>query len=331
MKNTFWKICLAFCVTSSVFAHHSDTGIDVENTVVIEGNITEFVWRNPHIYFKVDAITSSGQTGEWEFQMAATAILGRAGWTRDSLQPGDRVVVRGHPAVDGRRYGVLQTIEKDGVVMTTRGGAIAETASTDTLEGIWRGDRSTIGDFTLFFDQIVPNEKGRAAQNSFDVLSEENPMSTCLGRPTPSTLASAGLYLSEIEFVDDTIIMRNEIFDAEKVVYMDGRGHPENGERTLYGHSIGWWEGDTLVVDAVNFADHRSPYQNGIPSGAQKHVIEKYTLSENGRRILVELFMEDPEFVAEPFIESMEWIYSPDSQMIPWECNEDSTRNFLPN
>ena len=156
-------------------------------------------------------------------------------------------------------------------------------------------------------------------------------MSTCMGRPTPSTLASAGLYLSEIKFVDDTIIFYNEIFDAEKVVYMDGRGHPENGELSLYGHSIGWWEGDTLVVDAVNFADHRSPYQNGIPSGAQKHVIEKYTLSENGRRLSVEYFVEDPEFMSEPLVGSMEWIYSPDSQIVPWECDEESTRAFLAN
>ena len=132
-------LAAAVLIAGQSWAHHSDTGIDVDSTVIVEGTITEFVWRNPHIYFKVDATTSSDKTGEWEFQMAATAILGRAGWTRDSLQPGDSVVVRGHPAFDGRRYGVLQTIEKDGVVMTTRGGATTETASTDSIEGNMAG------------------------------------------------------------------------------------------------------------------------------------------------------------------------------------------------
>lgn len=314
---------------SSAIAHHSDAGIDVHNSVRLEGTITEFVWRNPHVYFKVEATTFSGKTGEWNIQMASIPPLSRAGWTRDSLKPGDEVVVRSHPALDGRQYGVLVTIEKDGVVMSTRQAAAVETVPADTLEGVWRGDRSTIGDFTLFFDRLVPNQEGAAAREAFNALTEENPMSTCLGRPTPATLASAGGYLSEIRFVGDTIVFHNEIFDAMKVVYMDGRGHPENGERALYGHSIGWWEGGTLVVDAVNFADHRSPYQNGIPSGAQKHVVEKYRLAEGGRRIIVELFMEDPEYLAEPLTDTMEWIYSPDWQMVPWQCNEDSTRTFL--
>lgn len=330
MKKTFWVLLVAFCLSTNALAHHSDTGIDEDKTAIIEGVITEFVWRNPHVYFKVEATNSNDKLGEWEFQMAATAILGRAGWSRDTLVPGDQVVVRGHPAADGRRYGVLQSIEKDGVVMTRRAGDAVEAAVSDSLEGIWRGDRSTLLGFTEFFDRIVPNEKGRQAQESFDALSDENPMATCIGRPSPSTLASAGLYLSQIEFDGDTIMHRNEIFGAEKVIYMDGRGHPEDGERTLHGHSIGWWDGDTLVVDTIDFADHRSPYQNGIPSGAEKHVIEKYTLINNGSRIRVELYMEDPEFLAKPLVDRMEWIYSPDFQMVPWECNEESTKTFLP-
>lgn len=331
MKNIFIAFLAGLFISSSVLAHHSDHGIDEEGMVMVEGVITEFSWRNPHVYFKVETTSSSAQLGEWEFQMAATPILGRAGWDRDTLVPGDEVIVRGLPALDGRRYGLLRYIEKDGVAITLREGAtVEETVSTDTLEGIWRGDRSTIGDFTAFFDRIIPTEAGLAAQAAFDAHSVDNPMSTCSGRPTPSTLASAGLYLSEIEFVDDTIIFRNEIFGAEKVVYMDGRGHPEDGERTLYGHSIGWWEGDTLIVDGTLFADHKSPYQNGIPSGAQKRVIEKYRLNENGTRIFVDYLLEDPEFIAEPLIGQMEWIYSPDSVPVPWECNEDSTRTFLP-
>ena len=76
---------------------------------------------------------------------------------------------------------------------------------------------------------------------------------------------------------DDIIYIRSEYFDEERTVYMDGRSHPDSSQRFDRGHSIGRWEGDTLVVDTANFADHRSPYQIGVPSGAQKHVVERYT------------------------------------------------------
>lgn len=323
-------ISCALLIAPGLYAHHSDIGIDLDSTVRVEGRVTEFAFRNPHVYVNLVSPDASGEMVEWKFQMGSTMGLSRGGWDRDTLQPGDQVVVRGHPQASGRPYGLLESIEKDGELMQRDRNLAVETVPTPSLEGVWRGDRSTIGDFTLFFDQVVANENGLAAQNSFDALSDENPIATCVGRPTPSTLASAAGYLSEIEFDGDTIILRNEIFGAEKVVYMDGRPHPETTERELHGHSVGWWEGDTLVIDIVDFADHRSPYQNGIPSGSQKHVIEKYTILEGGYRLAVELFMEDPEFLAEPLTARMEWIYSPDFQMAEWECDVESTSIFLP-
>ena len=83
---------------------------------------------------------------------------------------------------------------------------------------------------------------------------------------------------------------------------MDGRGHPETDERTSWeGHSIGRWEGETLVVDTTQFRDHPEGNGRGVPSGALKHMIERYSLSEDGRRVVIDVFLEDPEFLAEPF------------------------------
>ena len=111
---------------------------------------------------------------------------------------------------------------------------------------------------------------------------------------------------------------------------MDGRGHLEGGERTLTGHSIGRWDGDVLVVDTRNFADHRSPYQIGVPSGAQKHVVERYRLTEDGTRIVVEFMLEYPEFIAEPMTHTRELIYSPHMEMSRFDCDTESTRRFVP-
>ena len=112
---------------------------------------------------------------------------------------------------------------------------------------------------------------------------------------------------------------------------MDGRAHPEPSERFVTGHSIGWWEDDTLVVDTRNFADHRSPYQIGIPSGAQKHVVERYRLNDDGLHLDVEFTLEDPEFLAEPMVHRRPLIYSPHLAMFPGECDPEATRRFLRN
>lgn len=71
----------------------------------------------------------------------------------------------------------------------------------------------------------------------------------------------AVLYVSEVELGDEINYLHSEGYDTERPVYMDGRGHPEDGEPTIQGHSIGWWEDDTLVVDTANFAYH--PYLAG--------------------------------------------------------------------
>ncbi len=111
---------------------------------------------------------------------------------------------------------------------------------------------------------------------------------------------------------------------------MDGREHPPADERTHEGHSIGWWEDDVLVVDTRNFADDRSPYQNGVPSGAQKHVIERYRLHDNGTHMTVQFTLEDPEYIVGSMSYERILRYSPHLQMTPFDCDLEATRRYLP-
>ena len=85
-----------------------------------------------------------------------------------------------------------------------------------------------------------------------------------------------------------------------------------------------------MVVDTANFADHPSPYQNGIPSGSQKHVVERHTLADDGTRLVVEFILDDPEYLAEPFRYAREFLFSPDADMSPFNCDMESTRRFVP-
>ena len=84
------------------------------------------------------------------------------------------------------------------------------------------------------------------------------------------------------------------------------------------------------MVDSRLFADHRSPYQIGVPSGAEKHLVERYRLIEDGARILVEFTLEDADYMTEPLTHMRELIYSPDVEMVGFNCDQESTERFVP-
>jgi len=330
-------IAAMLVVVSPASGHHSDAGMDMTAVVALEGTVTEFNWRNPHVYVIVEMIGADGEAVEWALQMGTANGLSRRGWTSDSLSSGDRVTVRGHPAQDGRPYAIVESIEKEGGLALASIAAVPNlSARTDTLSGRWLADRSKLvsypGGYDGFFHaQLVLTDKAKAAQADYDPLSAENPESTCIGRATPAALVSSSLYLLEIEINEDdeTIVIRSEYFDEVRTVYMDGRSHPDAGQRLVTGHSIGRWEGDVLVVDTTNFTDHRSPYQIGVPAGAQKHVVERYRLTEDGTRIELEFFLEDPEYLAEPMTHARELVYSPHMQRFQFNCDPEATSRFL--
>ena len=68
----------------------------------------------------------------------------------------------------------------------------------------------------------------------------------------------------------------------------------------------------------------------GVPSGAQKHVVERYRLNEEGTRMIVEFTLEDPEYIAEPLTHARELIYSPQIGISRYDCNAESARRFVP-
>jgi hypothetical protein len=180
--------------------------------------------------------------------------------------------------------------------------------------------------------ELTLTEQGRIQEAAYSQNSAENPELSCISKPTPSMIVYTDLYPLEIEFNEgeETIDIRSQYFDVERTVFMDGREHPVANERTHQGHSIGRWEEDVLVVDTTNFADHRSPYQNGIPAGGEKHVVERYQLAEGGTRMRVEFMLEDPEYIVGSMMHARSLIYSPQMDMSPFNCDLEATRRFVP-
>src|SRR6266850_7076182 len=91
------------------------------------------------------------------------------------------------------------------------------------------------------------------------------------------------------------IYILHELGDAgaHRVIYMDGRKHPDDLFPTWYGHSIGRWEGDTLVIDTVGYNDKFWFDSRGTPHTEKLHTIERWTRINYGR-ITNDFTLDDP-------------------------------------
>lgn len=83
-------------------------------------------------------------------------------------------------------------------------------------------------------------------------------------------------------------------------IYLDGRGHPADPNPAWYGHSIGRWDGDTLVVDRVDFDPRVWLDQDSHPHSDKLHIIERYRRPDMGH-LDIEITVDDPGVLAKPW------------------------------
>jgi hypothetical protein len=106
-------------------------------------------------------------------------------------------------------------------------------------------------------------------------------------------------------------------------VYLDGRGHPKDPDPQWMGHSVGRWEGDTLVIDSVGFNDRTWLGLDLLPHTEQLHVVERYRRPDLGH-LTVDVTMEDPGALAKPFIHHMIWELAPGEDIEEYICTENN-------
>jgi hypothetical protein len=98
-------------------SHHSNVAFEVTKVLTVTGVVKEFQWKNPHTWLIV-IVDDKGQKVEWGFEGRAPGVLGRAGWTRKSLMPGETVTIDMSPARDGTHTGLIARVTKaDGTIL----------------------------------------------------------------------------------------------------------------------------------------------------------------------------------------------------------------------
>ena len=90
------------------WAHHSFAMFDFSNTMTFTGTVKEFRWTNPHVILLVTAAPKAGEAAQdWTMELTSPGNLTRVGWSRHSLNPGDRIELSFNPLRDGRHGGAF--------------------------------------------------------------------------------------------------------------------------------------------------------------------------------------------------------------------------------
>lgn len=106
-------------------------------------------------------------------------------------------------------------------------------------------------------------------------------------------------------------------------VFLDGRAHPREPNPAWYGHSIGRWEGDTLVVDTVGFNDRRWLTSYGTPISDKLHVTERFRRPDAGH-LQIETTIDDPAVYPRSWTLKRVAVLAPDEEIMESICNENN-------
>ena|SRR5437868_2834318 len=103
-------------------SHHSNSAYQVDQVISITGVVKEFKWTNPHTWLYVTVDDEKGGKVEWAVEGRAPGVLGRAGWDRYVLKPGEKVTVHMSPAKDGTHVGIIARVTKEDGTILGNGG-----------------------------------------------------------------------------------------------------------------------------------------------------------------------------------------------------------------
>jgi hypothetical protein len=96
-----------FFAAQPAMAHHSFEMFDSTRTITLTGTIKDFQWTNPHTWTWIDVPNDKGGVDTWGIEGMSPNYLGRRGWTKNTLKPGDKVTITVFPLKDGLKGGTF--------------------------------------------------------------------------------------------------------------------------------------------------------------------------------------------------------------------------------
>lgn len=318
-------LALALGLAPASLGHHSQAAFDQSREFTFEGTVHRLDWKNPHIYLIVETQNSRGEPMLQQIEGLAITQAQVDGLQRDALQPGTRVLVRANP----NRGGEGKTVRGLDVVTTADGkvhpfyqrkAPPLELQPAAGLGGRWAPSLSETGKAFGAVNQWPLTEAARAGQD---------PSGACELEPVPFLNVINELRIIEVD--EQRVVFRynNSGDETQRIVHLDQSAHPADLQPSLHGHSIGGWDGDTLVIDTVGYTPDKAGLFSHIPSGPGKHTVERLTLTDDKRQLRYELTVEDPDYLQAPATLSMLWDHRPDLDLDRSPCDQEVSDRYL--
>lgn len=316
-------LLIGLCSAVPVLAHHSHANLNKNDVRVYTGVVVKYGWSMPHVYMKVNGLDEAGNLVVYSIEMANPSSMVKQGWDRNTFEIGDRITWQGaHDRNPDRHYTGLTWVERsDGTRVgsaTTDEGVVLP--STD-FTGLWK--RSDRGGFKAHYQPPQDWPMSEAGQQMVDNFDEhKNPIIDCVNPGPPKSM----LLPYPISFTrpdENTIVIERELMEEIRYVHLD-RDHPI-GEASRIGHSVGWFEGDELVVESTNFLADRWGSHTGIDSSDQKHLIERFSLTDGGLGLDAQITITDPVYLSEPVTFSHHWAKIADRPTVQAPCTLESS------
>jgi len=108
-----------------------------------------------------------------------------------------------------------------------------------------------------------------------------------------------------------------------RIIYMDGRAHPANLRPSYFGHSVGHWEGDTLVVDSIGYNESSWISRDGLPSTDRLHLVERFT-RVNYDTLDYSVTIDDPGAYTAPWTSGYTVGWNAGEELFEYVCQENN-------
>ena len=296
-------------VASTASAHHGSTSqFDQSKTLEVSGVVVKIRFVNPHSYVYFDVTTDSGEVQNWRCEMRAATALKRSGWSADMFPEGTRIQVKGVPAWrephgcyinefsldDGEAIARNERLEGAEVAVNTEDRPSVLENGQPNISGDWAeplpgpggpagrpppggpggpGGRPPRGGPGGPGGRYSPSEAGLAASANFD--REDNPRYNCEATNIFHDW-TFDQHINRIEQNEDSVTMTYGFMDIVRTIHLGMAEHPAEITPSRAGHSIGKWDGNTLTVDTVGFAEGYLDGRGGTKHSDQMHTVEKF-------------------------------------------------------
>jgi hypothetical protein len=325
-------------VCAPVAAHHGFGRFNPGEDIEVEGTLTGLDFVNPHAYVYFDTVGQDGETLKMRCEMRAATVLRRSGWSPDMFVPGVSIKITGNPHRDDPASCYAETLAL-GDTELLRYQQLTDTIQTGSenrplrlasgelnITGDWAQEQYLVargpnggglvpksmvegiesGELSM---ADVPNSGWGGARVTFTDAGQAQSEAIRAIPPEENLRARCEITSILFDWVFDgpinRITQRGDTItfeygrDLVRTVYMNLDSHPSTIEPSRAGHSIGRWDGDTLVVDTVGF-------EPGVLGGNvghtdRLHVVERFTLATDSMTLQRDYVAEDPAYFSDQY------------------------------